>query len=1386
MACRLPGADGLDDYWRLVREGSDALVELPPDRLDRELYYHPSKGVPGKSYSQLGGVVAARRLDRAVCPAPEGLEDQHDVAHVLLLEVAAAALRDAGLDPRAVPLPNTGVWVGHARTGPRPGEVVYATHIEELVGCLSGVPAFARLPEEVRAAIRKELVARTRREKAHRREDGRPFLDPGMAAGLIAQTFGLTGPHMVIDAACASSLIALALAAYALWQGRVDMALVGGASFSNWQSLALFSRAQALSAAGSFPFEARADGFISSDGYAAVVLKTLDRARADADRIRAVIRGIGLSADGRGKSLWAPRKEGQVEAIRRAYAGGLDASRIQYLEAHGTSTQLGDATEVESLAAVLGPALAGGPPVPLASVKANIGHTCETAGLAGLIKTVLAMEHGVIPPAANFRTPNPHIAWDKLPFYVPTEAAPWPEYADGHPRRAGVEAFGIGGLNCHLVVDQSAPGEPGGAPSPEGDEALVAVVGAGAVFPGAPTAAAFWELLASGRDPKSDVPKARWDADLYCAPGATGPWRSPTRRGGFVTGFQHDWHKFRIPPKQVENADPLQFMLLDAADQALSDAGYSGKRFDRRRTGVVVGTMFSGDFVRQLTAALHLPEFERELERLLGEHRVAGEAARKIVDGARRAVLQAKPMLRDETGSYSASTLASRVARTLDLMGGAFAVDAEEASSFAALECAADLLVSGACDLVLCAGAQRSMDISVYEELSLRGLLSEDGDGFLPAEGAGVVLLKRLADARRDGDRIRAVIRGIEARREDGARVSVDAVARQIGHALGAAGVASLLGAIGPHAPANGSIEAVSSRGLRYRLQLERRADEAPPRIAFLFPGQGSQYPGMLRELVRESPAAAAKMQEIDATLAGLGYPTFAELAWSEDAGLGTDVWRTQLSVLVADTLMFAALSATGIRPDVVAGHSFGEYAALAAAGVWTLEQAIRVTRARGELVAASRGRQGVLMATTAPPDVVERLRSVAGGEVYVALHNAPDQTVVGGERGAVARLETLLAAEGFENQLLPVPGPFHTPLLGDVAEPLRVVLARERLLPPRIPVLSSVTNRYVADPPEVRENLAAQLASPLRYVDLVRRLASDGVSVFIEAGPRQVLTRLARRILAGTDAAVIAGDDPQRPGVRQLDQVRSLLRSRGLEAAGPAQNQPERSPSRHEVLYFDATLRRRERNRAEPAAAPPSPAAAPAEAAADDWEPFLIHFVCEQTGYPPEVVDLDADLEADLGVDSIKKAQLFGELRERFEFQNAGQLTLQDFTTLRHVLDFLRRHARPKEAGAPPASGPGLLHLSGSPYQMGLAHGRARAAEIRAIIERYSRLVGGEVENRPDLRAAMERLETYFGRAGVEELRGLAEGAGLPLCRPLSAPALTSRSRRRPTAARG
>ena len=1610
MSCRFPGAENLNQYWQMLSEGKSGISEVPPHRLDSELFYSAEKGVMGKTYSRLCGLVPERPIDLQSYPTLDDLIKTYDQTHLTMLEVAAEAFRHAGLDPFALTLKNTGVYIGHARTSPLSSKMCFSIHIEEIAQNLDKVDAFKLLPGDVQGIIKRTIVDKIHNKNPFRRHNQKLHTLPHEAASIISDAFGLSGPYMAVDAACASSLYALQTAANALLHGRIAMAVVGGAANTNWQSLILFSQAQALSANGSFPFDSRADGFISSDGYAAILIKTLGQALADGDTIYGVIRGIGISNDGHGKSLWAPRKEGQIEAIKRAYTNHMNPGRIQYIEAHGTSTQLGDATEIEALAAVFGDCFLNGTKIPIASVKANIGHTLETSGLAGLIKILLSMQHETIPAAINFQHPSPKIDWENIPFFVPKTKSHWPVHEDGYPRCAAMDSFGIGGLNVHLVVEQYSAekssevfikGTPNNNDNTNAElndnDNAIAIIGMGTIFPGARSLSAFWDLIKSGNDPRSNVGRERWNADIYYEKHTQKKWRSSLQLGGFITGFNYDWEKHKIPPKQLETADPLQFILLDAVEQALCSAGYDKKPFDRTRTGVVVGTMFGNDFAGQLNLALHLPEVEQDLRRTLLEQGVPGENSQQILKEFREIFLAGNTTMSDETGSYSSSTLASRIARTLDLMGGAFSLDSGEASSLASLCTAVDLLLSGQCNMIICAGGQRTMDIFSYDTYAKDGLLSSgspaqpfdiNADGFVPGEGAGVLLLKRLCDAKKDEDQIYAVVRGIGAATNTNSigdaihkaietaatmpgvdaknvgmveaigigineidKSELDALANiygaiprqyplyigtitgQIGHTLGASGMASLIKTIlafkNGEFPANftqgnastpiinqaanlrllsgpvqissliengrgfAGVTSLAFRGLAYHVLIEpgtysqpavdtifrisgktpddlikRMSDlqvdpgslmgmanmscyhsddrariaivfrdsedfaqklklasshagrpglypvltergvfyhilsEEKPRLALIFSGLGSQYPGMLRELVREVPAAADKLKEIDELMLRLGYPTFSGIAWSknEDLKLGSDAWSTQMSVLFADTICYAALRDMGITPSVISGHSYGEFPALVAAGAWTLEQAIRLTNLRSHAIDSSEKARGALLSTTAPLNAIHRLAKKIKGNIYLANHNAPDQTIVGGDKDSVAEFEILLAARGFENKTLPVPSPFHTPLMADAQEQLRQGLEKEKFFPPHIPFLSSITNRYTSEPADISRNLGKQLTTPVRYVDLIEKLLADEIKIIVEVGPRQVLTRLHRRIAKDRDIVAISCDNPKSPGKSQLIHVKAMLECHGIldhtdgqhetggEKTGKAAAKSD--AVHYEIIHFDATQHRKNKKRQMAEAAPYMPAKPEKEkelSAPDELESFLVNFICEQTGYPPEIVDLDADLESDLGIDSIKKAQLLGELREDIgvEINRFENISLDDFSTLRHIVEFIRKNSA--KGGpilpAPVTTSPGttspgtpamnsvqdieglnIVKCSGTPYEMGYQHGQSQKDQIDLILKEYCGQLGIQPAHVKEFIDSLPLSDSYFDQEGMDELRGLADSMEIPL----------------------
>ena len=919
MACRLPGADGLEAFWNLVVAGRTAWGKLPESRLPRDLYFHPEKSRLGKSYSELGAVVCDRPVDPAVCPITPEMLERFDVAHTIFLEVASLACRDAGQNPFAMPADRrTGVYVGHTGGSTRIGDIVYATGIDETARFLSDVEAARELLGPETAAVADELTAAVRRRYGGREPGCKLDLGALAAAKIVQQALKLDGPYLVVDAACASSLQAMAIGARAVLEGSIDQAIVGGASYCKSDSLVLFSAAQSVSNSGSCPFGQEADGLVTAEGYVALVIKKLSQAIADGDRIRAVIRGLGVASDGKGKSLWAPRQEGQVLAVERAYPDAADIARIEYIEAHATSTQVGDATELGALSRLMGRHLPAGRQIPIGSVKANIGHTLETAGIASLVKVVLAMEHGMIPPGTTARELNEEFDWAGGPFSVPAAPLAWPAHADGSPRCAAVNAFGIGGLNVHVSLAEHLPAglpqQPALRPAQKAadpDAEAIAIVGAGCVLPGALTLESFFELLDRGDTAIGPVPADRWDATRVLDRSGPRTWHTTSDIGGFVRDFVYDWRRHKVPPKQIAAANPLQFMLLEAADAAIKDAGGPAS-LDRMRTGVVVGTLFGGDFANQLQMGLRLPETRTYLEAGLRRRGLAAADIERIVEAYEERLLEKLPALVDETGSFTSSTLASRLTKTFDLMGGALALDAGDCSSLAALSAAVDMLRQGTCDAVLCAAGERCMDLMAFEGRSLGGFLADrpvsvlDGrttGGDVAGEGAAVVVLKRLADARAAGNQIRGVIRGVRVAAARSRDEAVQKVVREAGDAatIPPAAVAAVeVAAAGGHQQAGGEL----------RLLAERYAVDSRPTAGAL--------DGLVGHL--GAAAGAAGLIKLTRALATGSMPGTAALATARSATAGLEAASAALPIPAVAGSAFRAGSVTVIQ-DEQAGH---------------------------------------------------------------------------------------------------------------------------------------------------------------------------------------------------------------------------------------------------------------------------------------------------------------------------------------------------------------------------------------------------------------------------------------------------------------------------------
>jgi acyl transferase domain-containing protein/3-hydroxymyristoyl/3-hydroxydecanoyl-(acyl carrier protein) dehydratase/NAD(P)-dependent dehydrogenase (short-subunit alcohol dehydrogenase family) len=452
MGCVFPKANGLKQFWRLLFNGEDAITEVPEEsHWSLEDYFNSDPSSRDRTYCSRGGFIPRVSFDPAKFGLPPNNLDATDTSQLLALIVAEAALKDAGYGaPGSFDRLRTNVILG-------------VTGTQELViplGARLGHPIWKKALKESGISDQKsaEVVERISGQYAEWQENSFPGLLGNVVAGRIANRLDLGGTNSVVDAACASSLSAINTAIMELVSGRCDMSITGGVDALNDIFMNMcFAKTGVLSHSGDArPFSKDADGTVLGEGVGMIVLKRLSDAKRDKDRIYAVIRGIGTSSDGRTGGIYAPDAAGQLRALHSAYdLAGVDPATVGLIEAHGTGTRVGDKIEftaLKTLAQESGKTTA----CALGSVKSMIGHSKAAAGAAGIIKSALCLYHKVLPPTLKAETPDPELGINNTPFYLNADAKPWVS-RDNSLRRSGVSAFGFGGSNFHAVLEENEP-----------------------------------------------------------------------------------------------------------------------------------------------------------------------------------------------------------------------------------------------------------------------------------------------------------------------------------------------------------------------------------------------------------------------------------------------------------------------------------------------------------------------------------------------------------------------------------------------------------------------------------------------------------------------------------------------------------------------------------------------------------------------------------------------------------------------------------------------------------------------------------------------------------------------------------------------------------------
>ena len=717
-----PGGRTLADFWGNVERGVDTSRPVPPGRwvLDPHTISGSGPIAPDRVYTDRGCFIEEFQLDPTGLNLPADWLKDLDPSFQLLLEAGRGALAST-----------RGKRADGSRTGIVLGNIALPTTASSALGRQILGPL---LTGEV-AMDAPEVVSLNR-------------YVCGMPAGVLALALGLGGGTSTVDAACASSLYALKLAGDELVAGRADAMLAGGLSRPDSLYTQMgFCQLRALARSGRCaPFDAEGSGLIVGEGAGVLVLKRLADALRDGDDIQAVIRGIGLSNDLDG-NLLSPDSEGQLRALHQAYQqAGWSPEQVDLIECHATGTPVGDAVEFESLSKLWqgGGSWQAGQCV-LGAVKANVGHLLTAAGSASLIKVLLALKHHTLPPTANFRRAADKIPLAGSPFRILQQSEPWNRREANTPRRAAVNGFGFGGVNAHVLIEEWM-GQPASRPQkarPTVSPAPVAIIGmAASVGPWTELRSFQERVLGGGRD-VSPAERAHWRGvpveELRRLFGVEAVFP-----GFYSEDINIPVSRYRIPPRELEELLPQQALMLEAARSALLDAGSADA--EPARTGVVIG----------LGLDLRTTDFHLRWQTLEGG----------------KTPLHDLPLTADRTMGSLAGIVASRIAKEFHFGGASFTVCSEDCSGARALETAVRALQNGELDRAVAGAVDLTGDLrtlwatDVLQPYSRQGCarpFDARADGPVPGEGAVALVLKRLEDARRDGDRIYAVIRGIGA-----------------------------------------------------------------------------------------------------------------------------------------------------------------------------------------------------------------------------------------------------------------------------------------------------------------------------------------------------------------------------------------------------------------------------------------------------------------------------------------------------------------------------------------------------------------------------------------------------------------------------------------------
>ncbi len=753
MGCVFPDAHDPETFWQNILDKKVSIGEVPDSRWEKDLYYDPDPKAKDKTYTKIAGLVNDFKFDNERFGYSPAKAAKLSRSQQMLLHAAYQAVENARLltEDNHIAEKNrdrTAVVVATCLGNEMASDLHYKYFFPEVKKYLAQTPEFKALPDaeqkKIIDTLRVEMSQGSLYEPVH-------GVTLNMEAARIAHHLGTTGTNYAVDAACATALAAVECGIQELLSNSHDMVIAGGINTNLApESFVGFSKMGTLSANGSFPFDARADGFVLGEGAGVLVLKRLKDAVRDNDPILGVIKGVASSSDGKGKGIAAPGMEGQKLAFQRCHEKiktPFTPDMVQFIEAHGTGTKVGDVVEIDTLGQVYNTAA----PTGVSSIKSQIGHLLGAAGMAGMIKALLALNHETLPPNGPFEKLSPKIDLKGSGLYILDQAKPW-EARPGWPRMAAISAYGFGGINYHAVVGEFNENTPllprqifADLDDDPNDHRIV-FTGLGVVLPGARNIDQFWDAMVAGKKAYQPMPEERLPNAYYAEETEASGFRLPMMNAGIVDDFRLDPKTFRIPPAAMTYMDRAQLFGLDAAGQALDHAGIKDLLTDGNKIGVILGTI-SGTRNVEAVMRTRIPLLSRMIKAIDG---VDGATLSAIAENVAGQVNEKYPaMTGDSIPGMLSNIVSARISKHYNTQGANFVVDASCASATLALDMAVKNLRAGNLDAVITGGVDTNLYPGILLSFKRIGILAEkdpclfdqEANGYVMGEGAATLVV---------------------------------------------------------------------------------------------------------------------------------------------------------------------------------------------------------------------------------------------------------------------------------------------------------------------------------------------------------------------------------------------------------------------------------------------------------------------------------------------------------------------------------------------------------------------------------------------------------------------------------------------------------------------